>query len=433
VYYTKTALQSSNWKTVGMRQSICHFWVIMVNDNTNYIAIPSNNNLETWTRQRKIVTQIMNESVRNSHFDIPALERPQMLLELLAQSENFQDILENYASRIISRVAYGDAKYYARVRQASQGLLEAISAAKHLSILVPTLRYLPKWLSPWKKTEAARHADERVFFLRALNDVSDAMRQGNAPWSFMKRCLESQPKSGIPDLECAYIVGMLGVAGVLTTSSAMMTYLLAMTLHPEWQQRVQAEVDNVCGDRMPVMSDAPQMPVLRAVIMEVMRWRPIVPAAIPHRTTEDCFYDDYFIPKGTHIHATTWAITRNTVMYPLPDVFNPDRWLDPSSPNYKAPLTEFPSIRNFTSFGYGRRVCMGQDLTEHEFFLAIGGMAWAMSVGKKRDGMGREIDVPLHDYGALVITKPEKFPFEVKPRSEKKTAILEAMMPTPNL
>lgn len=369
----------------------------------------------------------MNESIRNNHFDIPALERPQMLLELLARPEDFQDVLENYASRIIARIAYGDVKYYASLRQSSQGLLDAISPAKYLSILVPPLRYLPKWLSPWKRTEAARHADERVFFMKALSDVSQKMRAGTATWSFMRRCLETQPETGMPDLECSYIVGMLGIAGVLTTSSAMMTYLLAMTLHPEWQERVQEEVDRVCGERLPVMTDSPQMPVLRAIIMECMRWRPIVPAAIPHRTTEDEFYDGYFIPKGSHIHATTWAITRNPTIYLSPDVFNPDRYLQPSSPCYKSPLTEFPNIKNFTSFGYGRRVCIGQDLTQHEFFLAIGGMAWAMSVTKKRDGKDGVVEVPVHDYGALVITKPNRFPFEVVLRSEKKAALLEEM------
>jgi cytochrome P450 len=378
-----------------------------------------------WSRQRKLVTQIMTESIRANHLDIPALELPQMLLELISRPKEFQDHLENYASRIIAGLAYGDVEHYARVRSASQGLLEAISAAKHLSIIVPFLRYLPKWLSPWKREEAVRHAEEREFFMRAQAGVAQKMRAGTAPWSFMKRCLESQSRTGMPDMECAYVVGMLGVAGVLTTSSAMMTYLLAMTLHPEWQVRLQEEVDRVCGDRMPVMSDSPQMPVLRAVIMEVMRWRPIVPAAIPHRTTEDDMCDGYFIPKGSHIHATTWAITRNPSLYPSPDVFDPDRWLQPSSPSYKAPLTEYPNIRNFTSFGYGRRACIGQDLTQHEFFLAMGGMAWAMTVEKKRDGMGREVEVPVHDYGALVITKPEKFEFEVRPRSEKKVMQIE--------
>jgi hypothetical protein len=48
-----------------------------------------------------------------------------------------------------------------------------------------------------------------------------------------------------------------------------MTYILAMTLYPQWQIRLQEEVDRVCGDRMPEPKDSPKMPVLRAVIKAV--------------------------------------------------------------------------------------------------------------------------------------------------------------------
>lgn len=78
-----------------------------------------------------------------------------------------------------------------------------------------------------------------------------------------------------------------------------MTYILAMTLYPQWQTRLQEEVDRVCGDRMPGPSDSPNMPVLRAVIKEVMRWRPVTPSSIPHESVEDDVYEGYFIPKGS--------------------------------------------------------------------------------------------------------------------------------------
>ena len=81
------------------------------------------------------------------------------------------------------------------------------------------------------------------------------------------------------DIEGAYVVGMLGLAGLLTTASAMMTYILAMCLHPEWQAKLQEELDRVCGDRMPETTDSPQLPVLRAVIKEIMRWRPVTPSS----------------------------------------------------------------------------------------------------------------------------------------------------------
>ncbi|KAF2713324.1 cytochrome P450 [Pleomassaria siparia CBS 279.74] len=375
---------------------------------------------EAWRRQRKLVTQVMAESVRTRHHNIPYLELPQMLSELLSSPEDYQDHLENYTSRVICRLSYGDAEHFAQIRAGSHGLIQAISPAKHITNIIPQLKWLPMWMSPWKKEEARRHADERVFFLHTVAVLVDQMSAGTARWSYLQQCLENKTEAGISDMECSYIVGMIGLAGVLTTSTAMMTYLLAMSLYPEWQTRLQNEVDTVCGDRMPELSDAPQMPLLRAVVMEIMRWRPIVPSDIPHQTTEDDVYDGYFIPKGSYIHPSPWAITRDTSMFPEPELFNPDRWLSPEYPSYKEPLTEFPSIRNFTSFGYGRRICMGMNLTENEFFLAMGGMAWAMTISKKKDVDGREISIPHHDYSQYLISRPENFNFQVKPRSEKR-------------
>ncbi len=61
------------------------------------------------------------------------------------------------------------------------------------------------------------------------------------------------------------------VAGILTTASALMTYILAMTLYPQWQSKLQAEADQACR-QPPEPKDSPNMPVLRAVIKEIMRW-----------------------------------------------------------------------------------------------------------------------------------------------------------------
>ncbi|KAF2871562.1 cytochrome P450 [Massariosphaeria phaeospora] len=375
---------------------------------------------EHWRRQRKIVTQFMNTSSKAQFRNLPYLELPQMLSELIESPDDYELFMENYTGRVISRLSFGDPLHYDDIKRYSHGLLKAISPAAYVTNIIPQLKALPALLSPWKREERARHDEERVFFMRMHGTVSSKMAAGTAQPSYMKEVLDNQPKSGLSDMEAAYIVGMIGLAGVLTTSSTLMTYLLAMTLYPQWQTKVQEEIDRVCGDRMPNLDDSPQMPILRSVVMELIRWRPITPSSIPHETTEDDVYDGYFIPKGTYIHPNQWAITREASMYPDPEVFNPDRWLNPAYPTYKEPITKFPSIQNYTTFGYGRRICMGMDLVENEFFIAIGGMAWALNITKKRDAMGREIHVPQHEYSTYLISRPKKFAFELKPRSEKR-------------
>ncbi|KAJ4360915.1 uncharacterized protein N0V89_001484 [Didymosphaeria variabile] len=367
-------------------------------------------------RQRKIVTQFLSASARTNHQDIPYSYCTQFLDELRANPDDYENIMENYTGRVISRLAFGVPDHYLEIRQHSHGLLQAISPAAYITNIIPQLKLLPSWVSPWKWIEKARHARERVWFLQRHEEVKRKVAKGTAEDSFMRYVLDRQGKTDVSDLEAAYMVGMIGLAGVLTTSSCLMTYLLAMTLYPEWQTRVQVEIDEVCGERRPEMRDAPRMPVLRAVIMELLRWRPITPSSIPHETTEDDVYDGYFIPKGTYIHPNQWAITRDAEVYPDPEVFEPARWLDPAYPSYREPLTEYPCIRNFTTFGYGRRLCMGMDLVENEFFVSIGAMAWAFDVARKVGDDGREVEIPRHDYTTYLISRPRKFAFDLKAR-----------------
>ena len=75
-----------------------------------------------------------------------------------------------------------------------------------------------------------------------------------------------------------------------------------MTLFPSVQQKAQAELDRVVGPtRLPEYEDLPNLPYVRAVVLETMRWRPVGPFAIPHANNADDTYEGYHIPKGTLI------------------------------------------------------------------------------------------------------------------------------------
>lgn len=112
------------------------------------------------------------------------------------------------------------------------------------------------------------------------------------------------------------------------------------------------------------------------------------------------------------------AMTRNETMYPEPEAFNPDRWLSPAFPEtYREPLTQYPNLNGHSQFGFGRRVCQGIPIVEQGLFLAIGGMAWAFTMQKKRDTK-TGVELPIHwdDFNTLLIAKPIRFEFDAVPR-----------------
>lgn len=62
------------------------------------------------------------------------------------------------------------------------------------------------------------------------------------------------------------------------TFGSLLNFVLAMTLYPDVMRKAQGELDAVVGrDRLPTFSDKDNLPYLRAIIKETLRWRPVGP------------------------------------------------------------------------------------------------------------------------------------------------------------
>lgn len=55
---------------------------------------------------------------------------------------------------------------------------------------------------------------------------------------------------------------------------------------------------------------------------------------------------------------------------------------------------------------------------EQDLFLAMGGIAWAFDIRKKRDMNGGEVDVHWDDFNPLLIAKPAPFEFDLEIRGQ---------------
>ncbi|GFT57012.1 cytochrome P450 2J5 [Nephila pilipes] len=69
----------------------------------------------------------------------------------------------------------------------------------------------------------------------------------------------------------------LMIGGTDTTANTLTWLFLAMAIHPEIQQKVQEEVDNILGKSKPQWSEHLKLPYTYAAILECMRWRTMVP------------------------------------------------------------------------------------------------------------------------------------------------------------
>lgn len=101
--------------------------------------------------------------------------------------------------------------------------------------------------------------------------------------------------------------------------------------------------------------------------------------------------------------------------------------MDPAYPTYKEPLTQHPNLNGFSQFGFGRRTCQGVPIVEQDLFLAMGGLAWAFDLCKKRRADGSVVDVHWNDFTPLLIAKPAPFEFEAFTRSPQIARRVDAM------
>ena len=100
--------------------------------------------------------------------------------------------------------------------------------------------------------------------------------------------------------------GSLLQAGSETTSSILIGFIQAMVVFPEVAKLAQAEIDRVCGDRLPDLNDVPDLPYIRGCMKESLRYSPPTVLGVPHAVIKDDWYNGLHIPKGATVLFNVW-------------------------------------------------------------------------------------------------------------------------------
>ncbi|KAK8066548.1 hypothetical protein PG997_013295 [Apiospora hydei] len=399
----------------------------LFNNKSSMEYLPLMGRNKYWARQRKLTHAYLTEATNAQYYGVIDFEAKRWLARLIQNPDDFQASLEDMASKVMCQLVWDDPTLSATCTEGAWGLLRQMSPAGPITNVLTPLWHLPEVgpLNPWKRDERRRHDAQQAWWMERLECVRQKMARGEMRpcWTrqFLERAKVTSSGGITGDLEASSMLGMLALVGVFTVAGPLSYFLVSMVTHPRWQAEVQKEIDEACNGQLPTLADMPKLPFLRACIKETMRWKPNVPTGVAHETEADDVYAGYFIPKGTRILPLDWAFLRNPNKYPDPDNFRPERWLEAGWPTYQEPLTQYPTLKGMTSFGWGQRQCLGQSLTEDELLIACGALAWCFNLRPKRDAAtGLDLSVPLDKSNSLLIIKPDPFQMAFEPRSEKR-------------
>ncbi|XP_068121243.1 25-hydroxyvitamin D-1 alpha hydroxylase, mitochondrial [Hyperolius riggenbachi] len=228
---------------------------------------------------------------------------------------------------------------------------------------------MPKFLhkifrKPWQKfceswdymfAFAKGHIDKR------MADVADKVARGEKVEGKYLTYYLAQEK--IPMKSVYSNVTELLLAGVDTISSTLSWSLYELARHPQIQAALYKEITSVLqGQEVPSAADVARMPLMKAVVKEVLRLYPVIPGNARVIADNDVQIGEYTIPKKTLITLCHYATSRDEKYFSNPNEFQPERWLKKDESHH--PYASIP-------FGFGKRSCIGRRIAELEVYLAL--------------------------------------------------------------
>ena len=257
----------------------------------------------------------------------------------------------------------------ARAAELEKLLVDLIGALKPELILFRFLQH--GWYPPWARFARRQRAIENFL----VEEVRSRRASPVERTDILSLLLAARYEDGAPmeDREVFESMMTLVVAGHETTALALAWALWLLHRHPDLLARLHEELRGV---------DDPEklaaLPFLDAVCQETLRLKPIAPTIVRilNRPTK---IGEWELPAGMGVNPSLIALHRNPTLYPEPETFRPQRFLERTFAPHE-----------FMPFGAGHRKCLGAAFAMFEMKIVLGTLLQARTLRLADDG-----DVPL--------------------------------------
>jgi cytochrome P450 len=253
------------------------------------------------------------------------------------------------------------------------GIIREGSARYQDVMMVGLLEFVPAIGPLWSAYKGARgRAIMRTFNRAMFGLIAERMKQRGAGENpdLLDRLIASRDEesgAGMSAREIRDQVLTIFVAGHETTALSLMWTWYLLSMHPEHEARMHAELASVLGGREPAWQDVPRLTYTRMILQESMRLYPAVHTFAFRQAQNDDVLCGMNVPKGSLITIIPWLIHRHRSYWENPGRFDPERFL-PEATARRDRLAYIP-------FGFGPRICIGASFAMTEAVLILATLA----------------------------------------------------------
>ncbi len=332
-----------------------NMWQPMVGANSLFLATGENQR-----RLHKLLVAPLH-GTRMTNYGRQICDLTREALDAIGLNATFRarDVMQDISLQVILRMVFGVAegeRYRLLKRRIAAWLafLESPIASAFLSF-----GWLKKDLgawSPWGKFLRQRQRIDELIFA----EISERRASDEDRGDILSGLMHARDASGatLSDQELRDMLMTLLFAGHETTASAMAWAMYWVHERPEISKKILAEISTHSGVLEP--TTLAKLPYLSAVCKETLRIYPVAAVTLDRETRESVEVLGRTLPPGTIVLGCVHLLHRRPELYPEPEQFKPERFLDRRFGPYE-----------YMPFGAGARRCVGDALALFEMKLVL--------------------------------------------------------------
>ena len=272
--------------------------------------------------------------------------------------------MQRISLRVILRAVFGlvDGPRYRQLENLLGTLLDGVSNPVSVSLLfVPSMRQDLGPHSPWGRFIRNRQRIDELIYeeiadrRKSRDDLNDGQRNDILTLLMSAR---DEAGEGLSDVELRDELMTLLIAGHETTATALTWALYWIHRLPVVRERLLQELESVDHNSDP--SVVFKLPYLNAVCSETLRIYPVALLTFARVTRSRVTLTGVTLEPGTTVTGCIYLAHRRKEVFPDPEEFRPDRFLERHYSPYE-----------FLPFGGGVRRCLGMAFAQFEMRLAL--------------------------------------------------------------